>query len=124
MEVYPRITPLVLLRFNWWTVALVIGLGLTTWAFSELYHFKNPTYLFPSLTVYGTVLSLFLAFRTNEAYNRWWEARTLWDWVVNLQFTIQSHNAERLVSEGYDVSFKFLVFRGFNPMDVGRGLEE
>ncbi|WP_321476161.1 bestrophin family ion channel [uncultured Paludibaculum sp.] len=28
-------------------------------------------------------LSIFLAFRTNSAYGRWWEARTLWGGLVN-----------------------------------------
>lgn len=33
--------------------------------------------------VLGTVLSLLLAFRSNQAYDRWWEARTIWGAVVN-----------------------------------------
>lgn len=31
----------------------------------------------------GTVLSVFLAFRNNSAYARWWEARILWGDLVN-----------------------------------------
>ncbi len=31
----------------------------------------------------GTVLSVFLAFRSNAAYARWWEARILWGDLVN-----------------------------------------
>jgi putative membrane protein len=30
-----------------------------------------------------TALSIFLVFRLNEAYARWWEARTLWGSIVN-----------------------------------------
>jgi putative membrane protein len=30
------------------------------------------------LTVFGIALSLFLGFRNNAAYDRWWEARRLW----------------------------------------------
>lgn len=33
--------------------------------------------------IMGTVLSLLLAFRSNQAYDRWWEARTIWGAVVN-----------------------------------------
>lgn len=33
--------------------------------------------------VLGTVLSLLLAFRSNQAYDRWWEARTIWGAIVN-----------------------------------------
>ena len=34
-------------------------------------------------TIVGTVLSLLLAFRSNQAYDRWWEARMLWGAIVN-----------------------------------------
>lgn len=33
--------------------------------------------------IMGTVLSLLLAFRSNQAYDRWWEARTIWGAIVN-----------------------------------------
>ncbi len=42
---------------------------------------------FPSSTVVhsllGIVLGLFLVFRTNSAYDRWWEGRKLWGGLVN-----------------------------------------
>src|SRR5688500_4008437 len=31
----------------------------------------------------GIVLGLFLVFRTNSAYDRWWEGRRLWGGMVN-----------------------------------------
>ncbi len=33
--------------------------------------------------ILGAALSILLAFRTNSAYARWWEARTLWGAMVN-----------------------------------------
>src|SRR6266850_1690357 len=42
---------------------------------------------FPSSTsahsLLGIVLGLFLVFRTNTAYDRWWEGRRLWGQLVN-----------------------------------------
>ena len=35
-----------------------------------------------SFTVFGIALSLFLGFRNNAAYDRWWEARRLWGGLV------------------------------------------
>lgn len=35
------------------------------------------------LSMIGGALSVFLAFRNNSAYDRWWEARTLWGALVN-----------------------------------------
>ncbi len=34
-------------------------------------------------TVLGTVISLLLAFRSNQSYERWWEARIVWGAIVN-----------------------------------------
>ena len=34
-------------------------------------------------TLLGTALSLLLAFRINQSYDRWWEARTVWGAIVN-----------------------------------------
>ncbi len=36
-----------------------------------------------AVSVLGAALSILLAFRTNSAYGRWWEARTLWGALVN-----------------------------------------
>lgn len=33
--------------------------------------------------IIGTVLSLLLGFRSNQAYDRWWEARHIWGAIVN-----------------------------------------
>lgn len=35
------------------------------------------------LTMVGTVVSLLLAFRTSQSYERWWEARIIWGGIVN-----------------------------------------
>lgn len=35
------------------------------------------------LTLFGTVLALFLGFRSNSAYQRWWEGRVLWGALIN-----------------------------------------
>lgn len=34
-------------------------------------------------TLVGTAVSLLLAFRTSQSYERWWEARTVWGAIVN-----------------------------------------
>ena len=33
--------------------------------------------------ILGSALAIFIAFRNNSAYGRWWEARTLWGGIVN-----------------------------------------
>lgn len=38
-------------------------------------------------TIVGAALAIFLAFRTNSAYDRWWEGRKLWGALVNTSRT-------------------------------------
>src|SRR5690606_27043209 len=47
---------------------------------SENSYLKNITVLHGML---GFVISLLLVFRTNTAYDRWWEGRKLWGSLVN-----------------------------------------
>ena len=61
----------------------------STIAFS--YVFGGATFLGVSslpLSMVGAALSIFLAFRTKSAYDRWWEARTLWGGLVNSSRTL------------------------------------
>ncbi len=40
------------------------------------------------LTLFGTALALFLGFRDNSAYQRWWEGRILWGAMINASRSI------------------------------------
>ena len=42
--------------------------------------FKAPSL---PLTLFGSALALFLGFRDNSAYQRWWEGRVLWGAMIN-----------------------------------------
>lgn len=35
------------------------------------------------ISILGSALAIFLAFRNNSAYDRWWEARKIWGGIVN-----------------------------------------
>lgn len=69
---------------------MIIAMGLYSWfiAYLELEYWdipdknsvKNLTLLHNLL---GFVLSLLLVFRTNTAYDRWWEGRKIWGGLVN-----------------------------------------
>ncbi len=39
-------------------------------------------------TILGAAITIFLGFRTNTAYDRWWEARNLWGGLVNQSRTL------------------------------------
>lgn len=55
-------------------------LEMEYWKLSENSHVKNITIMHGML---GFVISLLLVFRTNTAYDRWWEGRKMWGSLVN-----------------------------------------
>lgn len=59
---------------------LIAYLELEVWELSKDSNVKNLTLLHNLL---GFVLSMLLVFRTNSAYDRWWEGRKLWGALVN-----------------------------------------
>jgi ion channel-forming bestrophin family protein len=63
---------------------LVILLYATTIAILyNSYHVTRITIPIAVPAILGTVISLLLGFRSNQAYDRWWEARHIWGAVVN-----------------------------------------
>jgi putative membrane protein len=70
----------------------------------QYYNFKAVSIPLTVSTILGTIISLLLAFRSNQAYDRWWEARILWGSIVNdsrtfarqvLTFVDSSHDGEQ-----------------------------
>jgi putative membrane protein len=55
-------------------VLLAVGMALTVLGETGLLPRIEPA----GFTIFGLALSLFLGFRNNAAYDRWWEARKLW----------------------------------------------
>lgn len=59
---------------------MVAWLELYVWKLSETSHVKNIPLMHGLL---GFAISMLLVFRTNTAYDRWWEGRKLWGSLVN-----------------------------------------
>lgn len=69
-----------------WKEIIYIGLFTLLVAYLEINFFPNVHYLDKLVAVYslvGFVISLLLVFRTNTAYDRWWEGRKKWGCLVN-----------------------------------------
>ena len=60
--------------------AVVAFLEIEYWQLADTSHIKNTTVMH---TMLGFVISLLLVFRTNTAYDRWWEGRRMWGSLVN-----------------------------------------
>jgi putative membrane protein len=70
-----------------WGPLLLSSAVLVVWdVLVTVLYFQRPEWFkatnFP-FTLFGSAIALFVGFAVNAAYNRWWEARTLWGQVVN-----------------------------------------
>ncbi|MEM8607988.1 MAG: bestrophin family ion channel [Myxococcota bacterium] len=68
-----------------WPLILVVVLAeeslLLVSSYSDV--FKTDVFSAAAVGVLATAIGIFLVFRFNEAYQRWWEARILWGALVN-----------------------------------------
>jgi ion channel-forming bestrophin family protein len=60
--------------------AVIAWLEMEFWKLSANNYLKNITVMH---TLLGFAISMLLVFRTNTAYDRWWEGRKLWGALVN-----------------------------------------
>lgn len=67
---------------------------------------KNPTVMH---SILGFVLSMLLVFRTNSAYDRWWEGRKIWGSVVNNSRNLALKLSAMLVHEKDKQEIKLLI---------------
>jgi len=78
----------------------VVGAGvysaLVVWIETDVVRVAVP--LGPSfLSILGIILGLLLVFRTNTAYDRWWEGRRLWGQLVNVSRAL-AHSLDAMLT--------------------------
>lgn len=67
---------IVMALYSW----LIAYLEIEVWQLSDKSYVRNTSIMH---TMLGFVISFLLVFRTNTAYERWWEGRKLWGSLVN-----------------------------------------
>lgn len=73
LKVWTYVQTEMLFAFAVAAVAMAVSLNATT-----------PTGLpFPVTAILGSALAIFIAFRNNSAYSRWWEGRTIWSNITH-----------------------------------------
>ncbi|PZR18187.1 MAG: hypothetical protein DI539_16835 [Flavobacterium psychrophilum] len=77
-ETFAKLLPIMLAIAAY--AGVVAFLEMEVFKLSETSHVKNITIMH---TMLGFVISLLLVFRTNTAYDRWWEGRRMWGALVN-----------------------------------------
>jgi len=76
------------------------------WQLSDASYVKNITIMHGML---GFVISLLLVFRTNTAYDRWWEGRKLWGSLVNNSRNLAIKMAAMLDDEDDIMFFRKII---------------
>jgi putative membrane protein len=93
---------------------LIIGGYCAVVAYIEIEYYKLPqTSLLKNLTLMhgmlGFVISLLLAYRTNSAYDRWWEGRKIWGSLVNSSRNLAIKLSAILTEEKDKAFFRILI---------------
>ena len=87
-----------------WQILFVITFALAVGFLHLRPEFKGIDIPLNILTLLGTIVTILLAFRTSQPYERWWEARTIWGAIVNdsrtltrtvLQFLPENESVEK-----------------------------
>jgi len=69
---------------NWWLIILILLVAIFIGEmYSRLPVFGTTVFSSNAAAMLATVVGIFLVFRFNNAYERWWEARTLWGGILN-----------------------------------------
>ncbi len=70
-----------------WIVGIAVYSGAVAWLETEVWQLTSTNNNLRNVpvmhTLLGFVISFLLVFRTNTAYERWWEGRKLWGALVN-----------------------------------------
>lgn len=80
---------------------LVIFWSTAVWLVQSLVAVPELYLSFTPIGVLGSALAIFIAFRNNSAYGRWWEARQIWGALVN-----HSREFARMVINFVDVCIR------------------
>ncbi len=98
MMVSTRGSVLRLLAWQWKYVVMFTLAG----ALAVLVNQRWPEVKLPAmpLGIVGGALGIFVSFRTNQAYSRWWEGRQLWGRLINSSRTFASQTLAYLPADG------------------------
>lgn len=77
-------------RKNIFSFLIISVLVTIQYEFAEIFAIKPFKLPVVPVSILGGALAIFLGFRNNSAYDRWWEARKIWGGIVNSSRTFTS----------------------------------
>lgn len=75
--------PIRVFQYMWFELVVSTSLAFGVVYFHQVMGLSKFALPFSVAAILGSALAIFIAFRNNSAYSRWWEARTLWGGIVN-----------------------------------------
>ncbi len=60
-----------------------VALSVSVYIIHEIFDIRNLSIPFNAVATLSTALAIYLGFKNNYAYERWWEARKIWGLIVN-----------------------------------------
>ena len=83
MIITEKIRPHRVVRGTWRSATSSVMVSASAYLFNE--HILERHFEFPGVipSILGAALAFFIGFNNNQAYDRWWEARTVWGAIVN-----------------------------------------
>jgi putative membrane protein len=75
--------PLAVARYMRMELIASVLLSLAVFFLYHNQHLEKVSLPFSIAAILGSALAIFLAFRNNNSYSRWWEARTIWGGIIN-----------------------------------------
>jgi ion channel-forming bestrophin family protein len=106
-------------------IGVFVYTGIICYIENEVLHvtFKNTTAVH---SLVGLVLSLLLVFRTNTAYDRWWEGRRIWGAITNdarglfikLNSMLLSHQDDVTNLKNYIISYAYALKLHLRKMPI------
>lgn len=75
--------PIAVVQYMRWELSTSLVLSVAVYFLYHNQHLEKVSLPFSVAAILGSALAIFLAFRNNNSYNRWWEARTIWGSIIN-----------------------------------------
>ncbi|MFC5284368.1 bestrophin family protein [Pedobacter alpinus] len=72
-----------ILFYTWKSLLYYTLLAIAVFLLHDYYKIIDLSIPFNTITALSTALAIFLGFKNNYAYDRWWEARKVWGLLVN-----------------------------------------
>ncbi len=69
--------------YTWKSMIYFFMLSLMVYVLHIQFNFERLSIPFNAIATLSTALAIYLGFKNNSAYDRWWEARKIWGLLVN-----------------------------------------